>query len=231
MNTKTIQITAGRGPAACCWVVAQVLKSFIGALQEAKVGYTLLHREPGPENRTLQSVTLALKGKGLDALLSHWLGTIQWVGTSPYRTMHKRKNWYVGFFELPATEAISISEKDFQFQAMRSSGAGGQHVNKVSSAIRATHPPTGMQVVVMDSRSQHQNKKLAIMRLQEKVAQFQREQLKQQLETTWENHQNVTRGNPVQVFKGRDFRRQQVKRIPSSERMNVKQQLKQGRWD
>ena len=86
-----------------------------------------------------------------------------------FRKMHKRKNWFIGIFEMMQQKNTSISEKDIQYQAMRSSGAGGQHVNKVSSAIRATHVPTGIGTVAMDSRSQHQNKKLATERLLKKL--------------------------------------------------------------
>ena len=65
MKTKTIQITSGRGPVECCWVVAQVLKYFIEELKEAKIKYKLLQRELGTENGTLQSATIQLQGKEL----------------------------------------------------------------------------------------------------------------------------------------------------------------------
>ena len=89
---------------------------------------------------------------------------------------------------------------------MRSSGPGGQNVNKVNSAVRAIHTPTGLNVVAMDSRSQHQNKKLAIERLQTKIQEAQLEQLKQSLYDQWENHLQVERGNPVKLFKGTHFK-------------------------
>ena len=60
METKMIQITSGRGPAECCWVVAQVLKLFIKALKEERMAYTVLQKEQGLENRTLQSVTVQM---------------------------------------------------------------------------------------------------------------------------------------------------------------------------
>ena len=82
---KTIQITSGRGPVECCWVVAQVLKHLIEEIKEAKIRYTLLQRELGVENRTLQSATIQLQGKALDSFLKDWTGTIQWVGKSSFR--------------------------------------------------------------------------------------------------------------------------------------------------
>lgn len=84
---------------------------------------------------------------------------------------------------------------------MRSSGPGGQHVNKVNSAVRATHKLTGTSVVVMDSRSQHQNRKIAVERLQNKVAEAQLEQLKKSVSDEWENHLNVQRGTRLEYLK------------------------------
>ena len=100
------------------------------------------------------------------------------MGNRHFGKFHKRKNWFIGIYEIEATEETLLKENEIKFQAIRSSGAGGQHVNKVSSAIRAIHTKTGMQVLVMDSRSQHQNKKIAIKRLQEKVDKYNNEQLK-----------------------------------------------------
>jgi peptide chain release factor len=124
--------------------------------------------------------------------------------------MHKRKNWFIGIFEMDALSETLISEKDIQYQAMRSSGAGGQHVNKVSSAIRATHTPSGLSTVAMDSRSQHQNKKLATERLLEKLKVFELEMIKKQVNTQWENQLNVGRGNPTRTFTGSDFKNQKI---------------------
>ncbi len=228
---KTIQITSGRGPIECCWVVAQVLKHLINDIKEAKIKYMLLQRELGVENGTLQSATIQLQGKELESFLSNWLGTVQWIGKSSFRKFHKRKNWFIGIYEIEATEETLLNENDITFQAIRSSGAGGQHVNKVSSAIRATHTKTGIQVLVMDSRSQHQNKKIAIKRLQEKVAEFNTEQLKASVQNQWGNHLNLERGNPVRVFKGPDFKTQKATKDYKSKRQELKNNLRQQKWD
>ena len=100
METKTIQITSGRGPAECCWVVAQVLKVFIKTLKEEQLAYTILQKEQGVENRTLQSVTVQIEGEALEQFLKPWIGTIQWIGKSKSRIYHKRKNWFVGLYEV-----------------------------------------------------------------------------------------------------------------------------------
>ncbi len=226
METKIIQITSGRGPAECCWVVAQVLKLFIKTLKEEQIAYTILQKEQGTENRTIQSVTVQIEGKGLSLFLEPWIGTIQWIGISSFRPQHRRKNWFVGLCEIENNQTFQIDEKDITYQATRSSGPGGQHVNKVSSAIRAVHKPSNIQVLVMDSRSQHQNKKIAKQRLQEKVAELQLQALQKHVKHQWENHLKVDRGNPVKVFKGSDFKAQKKEKNYKSKRNQLKTDLR-----
>ena len=228
---KIIQITAGRGPAECSWVVAQVLKRFLEETKTEELKHIILHREKGNQNGTVQSVTIRLAGKKLETFLATWLGTIQWIGTSTFRKYHKRKNWFISAFELKFAQNIEVTDKDISFQTMRSTGPGGQNVNKVNSAVRAIHNPTGVQVVAMDSRSQHQNKKLAIARLKEKVNQANLEQLKERMTDQWENHLNLQRGNPVRVFKGTDFKHQKENKSFKPKRQKLKNDLKQQKWD
>lgn len=109
---------------------------------------------------------------------------------------------------------------------MRSSGAGGQHVNKVSSAIRATHIPTGIAVVSMDSRSQHQNKKLATERLMQKLAQNNVAQLKSQFKNTWMNQMQIERGNPIRTFAETDFKKEKTQNKNKIDRIQSKRNLK-----
>lgn len=226
IKTKIIQITSGQGPAECCWVVAQVLKKFLEAITLNRIEYKIVQKEKGTENRTLQSVSIQLTGKNLSTFLSQWTGTIQWIGISEFRPQHKRKNWFVGLYEINKNEQFQIQERDIMYQATRSSGPGGQHVNKVSSAIRATHQPTKTQVLVMDSRSQHQNKKIAKSRLEEKVAELQLETLKENIQKQWKNHLTLERGNPVQVFKGSNFKKNLVLKNYKKQRCALKNDLR-----
>ncbi|KQB37196.1 peptide chain release factor H [Flavobacterium aquidurense] len=223
---KIIQITAGRGPAECTWVVVQVLKKVLEEAQEQQLETTLLQREVGEENGTVETATISIKGKNAERFANSWIGTIQWIGQSQFRKMHKRKNWFIGIFEIEAQKNASISENDIQYQAMRSSGAGGQHVNKVSSAIRATHIPTGIAVVSMDSRSQHQNKKLATERLLKKLEDETLQQLKNYVGKQWENQLNIQRGNPVRVFTGTDFKKNKVEKSYKGTRQKLKTDLR-----
>ncbi len=223
---KIIQITSGRGPAECTWVVAQVLKKVLEEANELQLKAIVLQREAGSENGTVETALVQIEGKKANEFVTSWLGTIQWIGKSTFRKFHQRKNWFVGIFEVTQSSETKFHEKDVQYQAMRSSGAGGQHVNKVSSAIRATHIPTGIAVVSMDSRSQHQNKKLATERLKQKIEANNLNQFKNQEQNTWTNQMQIERGNPVRVFQGSDFKKQKVDKSYKKERLKFKNELR-----
>ena len=219
MEEKIIQITAGRGPLECQWVVAKVLKTFLQEATQAGISYTILSREEGDANLTVKSVTLQLKGKELASFLKSWLGTVCWVGKSTFRKFHQRSNWYIGVFQLDQLQRQPFSERDVQFQTTRSQGNGGQNVNKVNSAVRATHLPTGISVLAQDSRSQLDNKKLALARLKEKLA--------EQAQSHWSNHTQVQRGNPVRTFKGTDFKSTYVEKSYKKERAAAKKEIRE----
>jgi len=222
---KIIQITSGRGPAECTWVVAQVLKKVLQEAVAFNLKATVLQHEAGSENGTVESAIILLEGKEVNDFVKSWTGTIQWIGKSTFRKFHKRKNWFIGIFEIEKTKEMVFSEKDIQYQAIRSSGAGGQHVNKVSSAIRATHLPTGLSVVSMDSRSQHQNKKLATERLLQKLKEESVVQIKNQFQTQWTNQLQIERGNPIRTFEGSDFKKQKETKKSKAERQRLKRDL------
>jgi len=202
---KIIQLTSGRGPAECNYVVTNVLKKFLQFCEKNQIQAEVLDREIDPDFHLITSVILSLEGNDLNHFLSDWIGTIQWIGKSPYRKFHARKNWFIGCFELEMPKTNPKLEKEFVYQTMRSSGNGGQNVNKVNSAVRITHPPTGLAVVAMDSRSQHQNKKIATMRMLLKLEALEMDEKKNLAKTQWQNQTAIQRGNPVKVFRGEKF--------------------------
>ncbi len=228
---KLIQITSGRGPLECQWVVAKVLKVFLEEAKHNKIDYEIIHRENGDENLTLKSVTLLLKSKNVNEFLKTWLGSICWIGKSTFRKLHKRSNWFIGIFELEGLEKINFNEKDIQFQTTRSQGSGGQNVNKVNTAVRATHLPTGQSVFVQDTRSQLENKKLSIERLKAKVLEQNIIQLQKRMQETWNNHLQVQRGNPIRTFSGTDFKKNYQEKSFKKERNQLKNELKNYRND
>lgn len=219
---KLIQITSGRGPLECQWVVAKVLKVFLDEVKDHTISYEIIHREEGDENLTLKSVTILLKSKELNGFLENWIGSICWTGKSTFRMLHKRSNWFIGIFELEGLEKINFNEKDIQFQTNRSQGSGGQNVNKVNTAVRATHIPTGLSVFAQDSRSQLENKKLSISRLKEKVLDQNISMLQKRMQDTWNNHLQVQRGNPIRTFSGTDFKKIIRKNLSKRKEINSK---------
>jgi peptide chain release factor len=223
---KLIQITSGRGPAECTRVVARVLQILMDESRSLGLDVQVLQKIAGDENGTVETALLSIEGEQTFSFVASWIGTIQWIGESEIRKDHKRKNWFIGIFEVESAENLEVKDTDISYQAMRSSGAGGQHVNKVSSAIRATHLPTGIQVVAMDSRSQHQNKKLAYERLLVKIREKHFESLKTNELTQWKNQMQIERGNPVRTFVGSDFKKMKVEKGYKSQRLKLRGDLK-----
>lgn len=199
-NKIYLQITSGRGPAECCRVVALVLEKILKQAKDLKIKTEVLEREEGEMNRTLFSAIVSLEGSKIEEIVDEWEGTIQWIVQSPYRIYHKRKNWFIGVNTFTPTELNEIDTRYITYQTLRSSGPGGQHVNKTESAVRATHAPSGLSVTASNQRSQLQNKKLATERLLIKLSAWNIEQAMQKAQENWNNHNNLQRGNPVKVI-------------------------------
>jgi len=223
ISVTWLQITAGQGPKECGWVVAQVFRKIC---QEAKLqslklqlietlAYDkMLRKQDMIEPDAYLSVLVRIEGQGAKAFSRSWAGDIKWHGESHYRPKHKRLNWFIGVVDigsgLNASLRSSVNEhqlkQEVSFEAMRSGGPGGQHVNKTSSAVRITHKPTGIKIRVEAERSQHRNKQLAMERLKMILEQGISERQKDQERNRWLNHYQVSRGNPLRTFIGSDFK-------------------------
>ncbi|HIJ95054.1 MAG TPA: peptide chain release factor H [Desulfuromonadales bacterium] len=205
MVSILLQITSGRGPVECCWVVARLAESLIAEARKQRLQAEIIETEAGGEKETLLSALIHLDGEGAEGFVASYEGTIQWIGNSPFRPDHKRKNWFVGTQQLPMPESVPLSELDLRIETMKAGGPGGQHVNTTESAVRVVHIPTGLIAMGRDVRSQNANRKRALERLSILVARHRQRQMAKVQKQRWDAHNELVRGNPVRVYKGKDF--------------------------
>jgi peptide chain release factor len=182
-------------------VVAKVTELMLKEAREQGIAAEVADREEGGLNRTLLSAVIMLSGTDVDGFARSWEGVVQWIAQSPYRKFHKRKNWFVGVQRLAIPASPEWNERDIQYQTLKASGPGGQHVNKTETAVRAVHLPSGISVTASDSRSQLQNKHLATERLLMRLEVWKQTKALEAIQMNWQNHNELQRGNPVRVIK------------------------------
>lgn len=191
-----VQISSGQGPAECELGVGKLYK----ALEREFRGIKLLEARKARNEGCYTSILFAI-----DDDISFLEGTVQWICKSPFRPNHKRKNWFMDVSIIPEAEEVNMNQ-NIRWEAFRSSGKGGQHVNTTDSGVRLIHIPTGIAITSTAERSQHQNKKDALRKLQLRLFEENRRMKAKQTNTAWQQHNQIVRGNPVRVYEGLDFK-------------------------
>ena len=195
---KYIQLTAGRGPVECARVVTLVARELLKDFPDAE----LVESEPhNTEPDCYMSMLFLAETDAVKEL--EWAGTILWRATSNrYRPGYPRKNWFVGVEFIEPITLPKVSDKDIVYETMRSGGHGWQNVNKVETAVRATHLPTGLSVKCGFRRSQSQNRETARNLLLVKLQRSQNAATIAFHTANWSKHSSLQRGNPVKTFSG-----------------------------
>ncbi len=152
----------------------------------------------------LLSATFIVHGRFAYGLLATERGVHRLVRMSPFDSQHRRQTSFASMDVTPFLEDVSsevdIDEKDLRIDTYRSSGAGGQHVNKTDSAVRLTHLPTGIVVSVQNERSQHQNKAKAMQILGAKLADRARLERQAELDALSGDRVDNAWGNQIRSY-------------------------------
>ena len=190
-----IQISAGQGPSECQLAVAKLF----AALKKEYGDLEVISETKGYEKGCLDSIRFRT-AQDLRSLE----GTVLWICKSPFRSNHKRKNWYVDVSMLSEQGEIA-SDQEYRIEKFHCGGKGGQNVNKVETGVRIIHIPTGLVSQSTEERSQFLNKQRAMEKLRAKLADLQREQEAKQINAAWREHTRIVRGNPVRIYEGEKF--------------------------
>lgn len=204
MTEIILHVSSGQGPKECEWVVAELARALCREGAVAGLACELVEPVTGP----VASALLRVSGAEAEGFASACIGTMRWVGTSPFRPLHKRRNWFVGVQRISAdAETLDLRDEDIRYQTLRASGPGGQHVNKTDSAVRATHLPTGLATLSQDQRSQFANEKIARLKLSMLLDDRHRAEQAGGKRALWDQNRELERGNPVRTYEGERFRR------------------------
>ncbi len=201
-NNAIISVHAGTGGVdAMDW--AQMLYRMYVRWAEKK-GYkvTLVDMQDDTE-AGIKSATFIVEGENAYGYLKNEKGVHRLVRISPFNAAGKRQTSFAAIEVMPEIEddmTVEIDPEDLRIDTYRSSGAGGQHVNKTDSAIRITHLPTHIVVTCQNERSQHQNKEMAMKLLASKLLELKEQEHKENLKELKGDFSLITWGSQIRSY-------------------------------
>ncbi|HHU18216.1 MAG TPA: peptide chain release factor 2 [Clostridiales bacterium] len=201
-NNAIISIHAGSGGTDAQDWAEMLLRMYTRWSESKKYKVKILDYQDADEGG-IKSATLLIEGENAYGYLKNEKGVHRIVRISPYDSSGRRHTSFASLDVIPEMDdniQIDISPEDLRIDTFRSSGAGGQHVNKTDSAIRITHIPTNIIVSCQNERSQHQNKETAMKVLAAKLMELAKEEQKANLDELKGDYSQITWGSQIRSY-------------------------------
>jgi len=201
-HNAILKLNAGAGGTESCDWCSMLYRMYTRWAERKGYAVEVLDYLDGDE-AGIKSVTFQVNGENAYGYLKSEKGVHRLVRISPFNAQGKRQTSFVSLDVMPEIEEdldIEIRDEDIRVDTYRSSGAGGQHINKTSSAIRITHYPTGIVVTCQNERSQHMNKDKAMQMLKAKLYMLQKEANAEKLSDIRGDVKEIGWGNQIRSY-------------------------------